>query len=202
MEALDSLHLRAKDLDELKPKERRQKIRRMRQKGQSKIIKGVPYYDIDHYKEHVKIPEKYSKARNFRKAQKRVDAMVEELSRKYHEPEYKVWVNPATGRGADIVVEKRDSSSSKYKPYEVYELTNYTKDGYISEKDMERYVKTLKRFNCKRKLIVSYEENLYNKKTKTDYRKLLQRNRIEVEVKGEIPLEDEEEGYSLWQEDT
>lgn len=158
----------------------------MKQKGQSKIIEGVPYYDVNHYKDYVKEPNSLSEARNFRKAQKRVDATVEELIKKFPEPSYKVWVNPATGRGVDIVVEKKVNSD--YRPYIAYELTNYTRDSYISEKDIKRYIESLNRFHCKKVIVVSHKENLYNRKTKTNYRKMLEQNGIEIEIKGEIPL--------------
>jgi hypothetical protein len=195
---LDWLQLKAKKLKELKQKEREQKLRRMKQKGQKRIFKGVPYYDMDNYKKHMEDPKSltHNESVNIEKGQKRVDATLEELAKKYPTPEYRIWANPATGRGADIVVEKKDDASFRYKPYEVYELTNYTRTGYISQDDIERYQDTLKQFNCKRKLVVSYEDNLFNRRTKADYRKQLEKNGIEVEVKGEIPLE--ENRWNLW----
>jgi|YelNatPaOPRAMG01_1025707.scaffolds.fasta_scaffold114554_1 hypothetical protein len=184
---MDLLQLKAKEMRDLKPKERKQKLRRMKQRGQEKIINGVPYYSVNSYKKYIQQPKTDREATNFEKAQKRVDATIEELVKKYPEPEYKIWVNPATGRGADIIVAKK-KASSRYKPYIVYELTNYDRQSYISERDIKRYIETLKQFQCKKKLIVSYEENLYNKKTKTNYRNLLEDNGIEIEIKGEIPL--------------
>jgi hypothetical protein len=81
------LHFKAKKMKDLGPKERRQKLRRMEQKGQKRVIKGVPYYSTDSYKQHIEEPKTYSESRNFEKAQKRVDATIEELAKKYPQPE-------------------------------------------------------------------------------------------------------------------
>jgi predicted DNA-binding WGR domain protein len=75
-----------------------------------------------------------------------------------------------------------------YEPYRAYELTNEGQNSYIPYKDMKRYVKSLKKFKCRRTLVVSYESNLWNQKRKKGYRDLLAKNDISVEVKGEIPL--------------
>lgn len=179
--------MKSKKDTELKPKDRRQKLYRARSKGQHYIFEGVPYYTVDDYKEHIPFAE--LKSKTHRKGQKRVDEMIPELEKRYPNPPYLILVNPVAGRGADIVVMKKESFTMlPYEPYHAFELTNEGKDSYIPDKDMKRYVKSLKEFKCKRTLVVSYQSNLWNQKRKRNYSDILARNKISVEVKGEIPL--------------
>jgi hypothetical protein len=179
--------LKPKKDSELKPKDRRQKLYRARSKGQHYIFEGVPYYTVKDYKEH--IPAADLKSATHRKGQKRVDQMIPELEERYPNPPYLILVNPVAGRGADIVVMKKESFTLlPYEPHHAFELTNEGERSYIPYKDMKRYVKSLKKFKCKRTLVVSYQSNLWNQKIKRSYRDALARNDISIEVKGEIPL--------------
>jgi hypothetical protein len=147
----------------------------------------VPYYTAKDYKEH--IPFADLKSPTHRKGQKRVDQMIPELEKRYPNPPYLILVNPVAGRGADIVVMKKESFTMlPYEPYHAFELTNEGKRSYIPAKDMKRYVKSLKKFKCKRTLVVSYQSNLVNLKTGLDYNYVLDKNDISVAIKGEIPL--------------
>lgn len=179
--------LKPKKDSELKPKDIRQKLYRARSKGQNFIFNGVPYYTVKNYKEH--IPSAELKSKTHRKGQKRVDQMIPELEKEYPNPPYLILVNPVAGRGADIVVMKKEPFTIlPYEPYHAFELTNEGKYSYIPDKDMKRYVESLRKFKCKRTLVVSYQSNLWNKKRKLHYSGALAKNKISVEVKGEIPL--------------
>jgi hypothetical protein len=74
---------------------------------------------------------------------------------------YSVYINPVYGVGVDVLVKKNGM------PYTVIELTNYNKKSYLSFKDVKRYIANLNywdKYNAHKVLVVSFPENLKNKK--------------------------------------
>ena len=135
---------------------------------------------------------------NLKKAEKMILYLIREFKRKYPSSKgYQVYVNEVVEKGIDMLITRYNI------PRIALEVTNYSRDSYIPEKDINRYVKNLRKWECKRRLVITYTSNIYNRKTKESYKPLLDKNKIKVWIRPEQTLsreEEEELGFNLWDE--
>jgi len=124
--------------------------------------------------------------------------LTRELFKKYPRPNYRIFLNPVEGKGVDILVTK--DVNGEYLDYMAIEVTNYSKDSYISKRDINRYIKNLTKFDykkCQRILVVSYLSNLSHKKL-GNWDTRLYRHHIKVWKRKEVKVSKEDLAKKIW----
>jgi len=180
----------------------KRRSRRRHKKGYSVTYtyQGTTFVLADEFKQ-LKLP-KNSKTKvsyyNLRKAEKMILYLIKDLKRKYpFSKGYQILVNEVVEKGIDILITRYNT------PVVAIEVTNYSEDSYIPEKDIKRYIHNLAQWNCKRKLVITYKSNLYNRKKGYWYQPLLVKYKIGIWIRPEQTLsreEEEELGFNLWNE--
>lgn len=108
---------------------------------------------------------------------RRVDKIVQQENNQGK----KAWATGMYSRLPDVVVFSDESPSGTETLETVYEVTNYkSPSSYITSAKANRYKSTLKKFNCRKVFVCSYEENL----SVVGGRKFFEDDGIEVEVRG------------------
>jgi|GEM_PF-6777503 len=131
--------------------------------------------DEDEYSEQK--PENKYDQESWNIGMRRVDKIVQQENAKGK----KAWETGMYSHLPDVVVFSDTAPSSTETLETVYEVTNYkSPSSYITKKKANRYKTTLKRFNCRKVFVCSYEENL----SVVGGRKFFEDDGIEVEVRG------------------
>jgi hypothetical protein len=73
---------------------------------------------------------------------------------------YHIWMNRVEGKGIDIKVWKNGQLVV------VMELTNYGRNSVINDKTVKRYLDSFAKYECKKILVVSYNQNISAKNEK------------------------------------
>lgn len=184
----------------LRPWKRRSKRRIKKGYSFAVTYNNTTFVKAEEFKE-LKLPKNTKRKAtyyNLKKAEKMILYLIRELKRNYSTSKgYQIYVNEVVEKGIDILITKYNI------PKIAIEVTNYSKGSYIPEKDINRYIKNLNEWSCKRRLVVTHISNLYNRKKKYSYKPLLEKNNIRVWIRPEQTLsreEEEELGYNLWDE--